>query len=155
MNCTEIHKNLIFYIEGDLSSEKEKIIKMHLEKCDKCKHLYNEMKNTLGVINNESKVEVNPFFYTRVKAKMEDVKESSYSPVYRPAFMRIIQTSVAVVLIAFAVFVGVRLGDNYISNSMASGSDQSISKYQEYSQQLFLDGLTVESIETSLLRKEE
>lgn len=155
MNCTEINKNLIFYIEEELSSEKEKIVKEHLEKCDKCKHLYNEMKKTLGVIKNESKVEINPFFYTRVKAKMEDVKESSLSPVFRFAFMRILQTSVAVVLIAFGVFVGVQMGDNYLKNSMVAGNDQTLSKYQEYSQQLYLDGLTVESIETSLLIKEE
>lgn len=155
MNCTEINKNLIFYIEKELSSEKEKIVKEHLEECDKCKHLYNEMEKTLGVIKNESKVEINPFFYTRVKAKMEDVKEFSLSPVFRFAFMRILQTSVAVVLIAFGVFVGVQMGDNYLKNSMVAGNDQTLSKYQEYSQQLYLDGLTVESIETSLLIKEE
>ncbi|MCD4773268.1 MAG: zf-HC2 domain-containing protein [Bacteroidales bacterium] len=155
MNCTEINKNLIFYIEGDLSSEKEKIVKKHLEKCDKCKYLYNEMEKTLGVIQKENTPEINPFFYTRVKAKMEDVQESSFRPVFRPVFMRILQTSVAVVLIAFGVFVGIQMGDNYLNNSMVSGSEQTISKYQEYSQQLFLDGLEVESIETSLLKKEE
>ena len=155
MNCTEINKNLIFYIEGDLSSEKEKIVKKHLEECDKCKYLYNEMEKTLGVIQKENTPEINPFFYTRVKAKMEDVQESSFRPVFRPVFMRILQTSVAVVLIAFGVFVGIQMGDNYLNNSMVSGSEQTISKYQEYSQQLFLDGLEVESIETSLLKKEE
>jgi predicted anti-sigma-YlaC factor YlaD len=155
MNCTEINKNLIFYIEGDLSFEKGKIIKMHLEKCSKCKHLYNEMEKTLGTIKNEKKIEVNPFFYTRIKAKMEDVQESSFSPVFRPTFMRILQTSAAVVLIAIGVYSGIMIGDNFINSSIASGNDQTYSEYQEYSQQLFLDGLDVESIETSLLIKED
>ncbi len=155
MKCTEINKNLIFYIGGELSSEKKKIVKKHLDECDKCKHLFNEMEKTLGIIEKEKKPEINPFFYTRVKTKIENVKESSLSPVFRPAFMRIFQTSIAVALIAFSVFIGVKMGDNYLKSSMVAGSDQIISKYQEYSQQLYFDGLEVESIEISLLMKEE
>ena len=155
MNCKEINKNLIFYIEGVLSSEKKLLVEEHLAKCEKCKQLFTEIKKTYDVINNENKVDVNPFFYTRVKAKMEDVNESSVNTIFRPSFIKILQTSVAVVLIAVAVYTGIMMGDNFINTSMASVNQQAYSEYQEYSQEVFLDGLAIESIETTLLKEEE
>ena len=124
MNCMEINKKLIFYIEEDLSSEKKKYVKEHLQKCYKCKHLYNEMYKTLDTIKDKNKVEINPFFYTRLKNKMEDTNKSSFKTVYIPSLVKILQTSVAVFLIAFGVFLGMMMGDSFNNPTMVSENQQ-------------------------------
>ena len=53
MNCKDINSKLIFYIEGDLAPDLENKIKNHLQSCDSCMHLYENMKLTLGVIDKE------------------------------------------------------------------------------------------------------
>ncbi len=68
MNCREIQKKLIFFIEGDLDSNDSSYVNGHIENCKDCQFLFNQLKSSLEFIENDKQTETNPFFYTRVMA---------------------------------------------------------------------------------------
>ncbi len=61
------------------------------------KQIEEEVKKTMDLLNEKESTEINPFFYTRVKAKLDEVentsavKEGSYFQlVLKPAFLAVI-----------------------------------------------------------------
>ena len=82
MKCKNLHKKLIFFLEGDLSPKMMEEVQNHLDECSSCAAFAKELKQTLGIIETEKELEVNPYFYTRLKARLENQNEQS------PAFGR-------------------------------------------------------------------
>ncbi|AZV52178.1 zf-HC2 domain-containing protein [Bacillus pumilus] len=50
MSCYLIEELLPLYIEGDTSAETNKIIAEHLQSCESCRQLYQEMKEPITLI---------------------------------------------------------------------------------------------------------
>ena len=96
MNCKTVHKKLVFFVEKELPVSEMKLVQKHLESCSECTLFVNEMQLTLGIIEEERTLELNPFFYTRVKARLENQKEvqvigrSVLEKVLQPAVFSII-----------------------------------------------------------------
>ena len=51
MDCKKIEEKIIDYIEEQLSSKDEKKIKLHLEKCNKCKVVFTQEKEIAEKLN--------------------------------------------------------------------------------------------------------
>ncbi|MED1749580.1 MULTISPECIES: anti-sigma factor family protein [Bacillus] len=50
MSCYLIEELLPLYIEGDTSTETNKIVAEHLHSCESCRHLYQEMKEPISLM---------------------------------------------------------------------------------------------------------
>ena len=123
MNCKKAHKEIIFYLEGDLLPTKEKEIEAHLKQCPDCMAFAEDLKLSLGIISNSPKMEVTPFFYTRLKARIENLGQIKVSPmwerffvVFRPVFFSI--------LLAVGIFSGIKIGQKTTDYNTSYSSSQ-------------------------------
>ena len=91
MKCKTIHKNLIFYLEGELSANENAKIKLHLAECAECSAFAAELGKSLEILDSEKSPEVNPFFYTRVKARLESQSNKEKVPFWQPIMVKIVQ----------------------------------------------------------------
>jgi len=111
MKCRAIHKNLIFYLEGDLKKEEMSGVELHLNECRECAAFAEEMKMTLGIIENEKNAEVNPYFYTRVKAKLESFAQAQQVKTLKPAYIRVLQPVFFSMVLLMGISAGIMIGN--------------------------------------------
>ena len=142
MKCKSTYKDLIFYIDGELSSQRRKEISRHLESCPECMKLYNELKATLGIVELEKNVEPNPFLATRIKENIS--KSRNKKSLFAPSFQKIFQPALFSFLMVVGIFAGVMLGNSFTPTNTGKLSELEI-------EQSYLNDLQQEQIELVLL----
>ena len=147
MNCKEINKNLIFYIEGELQSEKEMEVQKHLKNCHDCNALFINLKETLAIITKEKATKPNPFLFTRIQEDICNLKEPGKIFFLPPAFTRILQTVAFSLLLIMGVVFGISVG-----NSLQNQTPRQSIVHQ--SDEFYLNDFQQEAIESILLNDE-
>ncbi len=144
MNCKNLHKNLIFFLEGDLPAKEMKQMEIHLRECDSCAAFAEDMKVTLGILEAEKSPAINPFFYTQLKAKLENRESEEPAFLKRPVLVRVLQPALFSVLLIIGIYSGIKIGQP--------------SPVKVYSTEMFeqdaipyLNEMETESIETFLM----
>lgn len=117
MNCKTLHTKIIFFLEGGLPASEMEEVKIHLESCSDCAAFANEMKKTLAVIENEKTPQLNPFFYIRVKARLENQSQSVDATRQVPVLVRILQPAMFSLLLLAGIYTGVKIGQPAKINS--------------------------------------
>jgi len=82
MKCQEINKLMFFYVEGSVSADYKRQIEQHLASCAGCASRLDYLRSTLDVIDTEKATEVNPFLYTRIKAKLAQTEPTKIRASY-------------------------------------------------------------------------
>lgn len=144
MKCKTLQMKIIFFLEGDLPAEEMVQMKLHLSECNDCAAFAEEMKKTLAVLENEKSPAVNPFFYTRLKAKMEN-RASAQNQLYRnPFFAKILQPAFFSILLIVGIYIGIKIGQpSTVDTNYIVYSEQEIIPY--------LNEMKNETIETFLM----
>lgn len=110
MQCKAIHKKLIFYLEGDLPAREAENVASHLGQCNDCAAFAEDLKKTLGVVELEKSPEVNPYFYTRLKARMENQHSTARQTVGLPVWQKVLQPAVFTLLLLAGIYSGIKIG---------------------------------------------
>lgn len=123
MNCNKIDKYLNSYIDGKLSSEMANEIKTHLQNCERCHNLHSELQSTLMLVNKRKTAEPNPFIYTRIKTRLEELSNTKEQRESITILKKIFQPIVLTIILITAIFSGVKLGSAYeqANNSKVAG----------------------------------
>jgi len=148
MNCKEVHKNLIFYIENELKTETQSKIQEHINACVSCKKLCEKVKNTLGIINSEEKFKSYPFFFTRIQQKIDELNSLEIKTGFLSSFTKALKPVALAILLAFGIFFGINLGNKYKTNNYTESNEYLI---QAYANEYYVNELNEEIIETFLL----
>ena len=109
MKCKAVHKKLFFYLDDDLPEKEMRQVKQHLAHCNECAAFSADMQKTLGVLEKERSSEINPFFYTRLKARMENEQEEFIELKKRPALVRVLQPVFFSVLLILGIYGGFKI----------------------------------------------
>jgi predicted anti-sigma-YlaC factor YlaD len=144
MKCKTLHKKLIFFLENDLPEREAEEIKEHLNECPECRAFAEYMQQTLSVLQKEKSPEVNPFFYTRLKARMESRESLPKLNVQEKVWIKILQPAFFTLLLLAGIYTGIKIG----------GAAQTDVKYNSYSESeifSYLDEMQSEPIETFLM----
>ncbi len=72
MKCAEIHNDLIFFLDDELTPERKALVSHHLKDCSECAAFLKELEASLLVIHQEKNAEINPFLVTRIEAKLNE-----------------------------------------------------------------------------------
>lgn len=103
-----IHKDLIFFLDNELSEEKRTAVEKHLEECADCRSFLVFLKEEMQVIEKEKNPVASPYFFTRLSARLDErpefKQEGLWSRIAQPAFF-------SMMLIA-GIYGGLRLGSN-------------------------------------------
>jgi anti-sigma factor RsiW len=110
MNCKRIHKKLIFFLEGDLTGREAEEVSAHLLRCDECAAFAEEMRKTLGMVELEKSPVVTPFFYTRLKARLEREEAEALRPAGFSVWERILQPAIFSLLLLIGIYAGIKIG---------------------------------------------
>jgi len=145
MKCKTIHKKLIFFLDGDLPAKEMEQMKLHLSECSDCFTFAEEMKKTLAILESEKSPETTPFFYTRLKVKLENkaIKQNRIS--LNPVWAGILQPALFSILLIAGIYSGIKIGQTSTLNT----------KYTSYTEQEiipYLDEMETETIETFLMK---
>lgn len=130
MDCKTLHRKMIFYIDGELPIPEMEKIKIHLDECSECAAFYEEMKKTLDVLTAEKQREINPFFYTRLKARMEN--QATIQTVFNQnrIWAKVLQPAFFTVLLLAGIYSGIKIGQPVTANnSSATYSAQEMFPY--------------------------
>ena len=105
-NC--IHKDLIFYLDNELSEETRIAVEKHLEECADCRSFLVFLQDEMQVIEKEKNPEASPFFYTRLSARLDE------QPQFKPQglWVRFAQPAFFSVMLIAGIYGGLRLGSN-------------------------------------------
>jgi predicted anti-sigma-YlaC factor YlaD len=114
MNCKLVEKKLIFYIDNELNVNESLLVKAHLDACAECKSAYDHLLECVGLIAVDKLTATNPFFYTRLKERMEAQTSKKIVFSWLPSRQVVLQSAFYVILGAFALFSGFYLGSNNI-----------------------------------------
>ena len=117
MNCNTLHTKIIFFLEGELPGWEMEEVKIHLDRCSDCVAFAEEMKKTLAIIENEKTPQLNPFFYTRVKARLENQTENVGATRQAPVLVRILQPALFTLLLIAGIYTGVKIAQPAKENS--------------------------------------
>lgn len=71
MACNNIQIELIDLLENRLSGERTVVVSNHINSCPHCAGQFEFIKKTYGLIDEEKEMPVNPFFYAKVKARLD------------------------------------------------------------------------------------
>ena len=125
-NC--IHKDLIFYLDNELSVEMRAAVEKHLEICADCRSFLVFLQEGMQMIEKEKKPEVSPFFYTRLSARMDEKQEhqaqSQWVRLAQPAFFSI--------LLVLGIYGGLKLGSNASSSKEIRPATSSIQMLNDF-----------------------
>ena len=103
-----IDKDLIFYLDNELSVEKRTTVEKHLEECADCRSFLAFIQESFQIIEKEKNPEVSPFFYTRLSARLDEKRvypiQRQWARLAQPAFF-------SLVLLA-GIYGGLKLGSN-------------------------------------------
>jgi len=144
MNCNTLHTKIIFFLEGGLPAWEMEEVKIHLDRCPDCVAFADEMKKTLAVLETDKKPQLNPFFYTRVKARLEKQATEKIVVQQTPAFLRILQPAFFSILLLAGIYTGIKIGQPAKINSDAT-------VYTENEMIPYLNEMEAEAIENFLM----
>ena len=113
MKCKTVHKKLIFYINDELKGSENKEINNHLKNCKNCISLFTELETTLALIEKRKPVKTNPYLYTRIKQRLEDIENEKKQSVFKSVFKKVLQPVLLSFLLAMGLFSGIKLGNTY------------------------------------------
>lgn len=140
MKHKSIHKDLIFYIDNELSVEKRTAVEKHLEECADCRSFLVFLKEGIQIIEKGKNPEVSPFFYTRLSARLEEKPEyraqSQWARLAQPAFFSL--------MLVIGIYGGLKLGSNALSPKVSQPATSSIQMLNDFED---------EPIESFLLNK--
>lgn len=129
-------------MEGELPGKEMDEIKFHLNECDDCKAFAADLQKTLGIIEQEKQQEINPFFYTRVKAKLQNRQEVQ-EPFWRPVLNKVLQPAFFSILLILGIYSGIKMGQP---------AENLNSQYQDEVEMVpFLNEMSSEPIEAFLM----
>lgn len=103
MDCDKISNNIIFYLDNDLSEDGRVKFEAHIHECPQCKPLYENVAATYSIIALENQMEANPFFYHKLKTKLETKEESRV--------INIFSTVLKPLAIAASIALGIMIGN--------------------------------------------
>lgn len=141
MDCKQIEKNILFYIDKELSITNNIAFNAHLNNCEHCKLLVENVSTTYQSYDIITENLENPYFYTRLKQKLEN--KNTRTPYF---VKRILQPVSLASLLLLGIFTGIFIGSQYKSINSTSEEIRS-SQIKTYAEENYLTELDNDNYE--------
>jgi len=132
MNCKQINKSVIEFLEKELTPEKENEFNEHIKGCKECSRIYSSVAETYNAIDTNQEIEPKAFFTESVLNKIDNEKvyESIFDVTVDIAiskfFKKFAYTGVAFII---ALFILLYTTDNlFLFNNLAEDDDFTTNK---------------------------
>ena len=151
MNCKTTKKNLLLYIDKQLSEKVKNEITQHITNCNQCSNLYNFMLAELKSIK-EDKIKPQPYLYTKIQQRIDLASESTVKSWFKIPVQRILQPALYTVSVAAAIWIGIFFGAKIpTAQQLILANDIRTIELQDLSDELNINEFDNETIEMYLL----
>jgi predicted anti-sigma-YlaC factor YlaD len=152
MNCSKIHKKILQYIDGELTGDENREVEKHLQNCTYCRNLYQKMKASWNNLQEE-KIPYQPFYYTRLKQRMENEAERKTNRFKK----LVLQPAIYVIVLGFGIYIGILLGTGLQpENPTVADADTTETQYiRSYAESQYWNGMELEEIEKEFLTEKQ
>lgn len=137
MNCKELNKNLIGYIENTIDSGVRAGMEKHFDECKPCKELYNNVFATYSIYDHQPKVEVNPYFYGRLEQKIKTREPIRIEPASKKLTW-MLQPVAASILIVFGICAGMVIGNSFSNANLVIKNPNRTELLEAYANDYYL-----------------
>lgn len=152
MNCKQIHKLLPDYIDQNLSDKRNVLVRTHIENCEECSMLYKRLQYSLNLLKPTSEISDQPFYYTRLKQRMENETETKVSIFQSIINKRALQPLIYLSSLIIAVYIGILIGSNSsMPNQFSKLNTKEENYIEEFVENNYLNDLEIEPIESLFL----
>jgi anti-sigma factor RsiW len=128
MSCKLSNSNLLNYIDGDLDTANQQMVKEHLENCLECHEKLVQLKSMYGIIEIEKQaLTPNPFLSSRIWEKVNQVNV----PII--PLRRFTIATIA----AAGLTIGIVIGSLFYSTSNVNGTTYSEQAWQQLADDYF------------------
>ena len=114
MNCQLCQKELNAYREGLLPEGIRVQVENHLGDCIECAESFHLVSLANKVMDEEKRLQSNPFLITRIMAGIEELEQNRESHQRIPSYQKVLKPVLISVSIAAAIFIGVMVGNIYL-----------------------------------------
>jgi len=156
-NCKLTRKNLIDFIDGNVSESLDEIIKRHIDDCDQCRRLYIRIKAVYSSVEETSDVKLSPGFYPGLQSRIDQYEEEHISLVeiwqYFTSKTRPVLTSLTLII---AIMAGYLLGHGAFANGYAEyySDEEYLTRYYGIDQFELSTELALSEVYYQLLNEE-
>jgi predicted anti-sigma-YlaC factor YlaD len=144
MNCKKVKKNIVGYLEKNLTRNVEEELKNHFETCPTCSHLLEEFSQLWEALEHREKIQPSPYFWPRVKQRVVEYEEER-KPVlgWLGGLVGWVRPAVAIVVLMICVFLGYTLGNfsQVVNGQPTSQVDERTLALQEFFDSHYLNPL--------------
>ena len=146
MHCSQVQTKLILYSTGGISDQENRQIEEHLAHCKSCSMMLADM-NAMWEAAKEEHIPYQPFFYTKLRQRMESKKNAS-----RPWFERfgrgVLQPAFYALILIMGIYAGLQLGEGITKSSEMNEQTNYI---ETYANSQYINGMKLEAIEQEML----
>lgn len=79
MHCNDFRRNTLHHLDRSLHSDADAAYHLHLAECPACQTYLHRMEQLWSVIEHDRITETDPFFFTRLQAKIEMQQQNEKS----------------------------------------------------------------------------
>lgn len=108
---------LISYLDGEVSKEQSKEIRQHLSKCQACREFHQTLSQFWQEELPETRVSPPPDLWRKIRTRIEAESRQRWWPRLREPVRLALQPIAAAAIILLAVFIGLRVGEQFLSPS--------------------------------------
>jgi predicted anti-sigma-YlaC factor YlaD len=157
MNCKNVKKSLVPFLENELPEDQRSQMEKHLKICPECSSLLEEFSPLWGTLKHRERIEPSPYFWTRLKQKITEHEEGR-KPVleWLEGLVRWARPAIAVGVLVICIFLGYSLGNfvQPVNGQTTSQVDERTIALQQFFDSRYLNplnDLTTGSIEATYL----
>ena len=120
MNCRDVRKKLSAFQDGELVESQKLEIHRHLQNCQECSFVFQEMEDMWNALSQAETIETAPYFWTRLSQRIEAQKSRNrivdwlFSP-----FAFLPKPIVSTLVIIFGLMIGIYMGKSIYRESIA------------------------------------
>jgi hypothetical protein len=144
MNCNDVNKNLIGYIERTIPSALLEEMDDHFKGCLKCRHCFENVKATYTAFDHMPLPQIDRFFITRIEQKLKEMTWHEVSMI--PEMIWKLKPFAATVLIVIGISIGIIIGKSLSGSENALNNTNRAELLEAYASDYYLTGTGDEGI---------
>jgi len=131
MHCRSIRKRLSAYQDGELKSEEQARIKLHLQECPACGQQYVELERAWQSLGALPDIYPGPEFYSKLQQKMAEQSGRISWSRFRTLFRLAPVPAAAFALLLVGILTGTYLGNALVGGGLRSSENRQTTYTQE------------------------
>lgn len=119
MECKYVENKIIDYLEGKISGVDREKFEGHLQECEKCRLVMNNVSSAWNSLTSSMKLELSPYFWSKLHNRILEYEKPGVLrfPVFEKP-LKYFKIAMVTAIFIFGIFSGYKLGISYISKEL-------------------------------------